>query len=127
MLPRGYHSLRVRGRNYWYHDGAYYGRYGRSYRVVSAPIGAVVLVLPLYHEVIWFGGERLFYHDGVFYRNHRHGGYIIIPAPYGVEVPYLPDGYREVWRGGSRYYHSHGVYYRPIQRSGVTFFLSVRL
>ena len=95
--------------------------------MVRAPIGAVVLVLPRHHEALWFRGERLFYHDGVFYQGHRRGGYVVIPAPYGVEVPYLPAGYREVWRGGSRYYHSHGVHYRPVRRSGVTFFLSVRL
>lgn len=128
FLPRGHRSIHVHGRDYWYHDGAYYGSYGRGYRVITAPVGAVVLVLPRYHEVIWFRGERLFYYDGVFYRADRRGrGYIVIGAPYGVEVPYLPDGYGEVWHGGSLYYHSHGVHYRPVRRSGITFFLSVRL
>jgi len=128
VLPRGRRTIRVRGHDYWYDDGAFYGRYGRGYRVIAAPIGAVVLVLPAFHDVVWFRGERLFYYDGVFFRANRHGpGYVVIPTPYGVEVPYLPDGYREVWRGGRRYYHSYGVHYRPVHRSGITFYLSVRL
>lgn len=95
---------------------------------MRAPIGAVVRVLPRHHDVISFGGRYLYYYDGVFYRADRHGhGYVVIEAPYGVEVPYLPHGSRAVWHRGARYYHSHGVHYRPVRRSGVTFFLSVRL
>lgn len=128
MLPRGHRHLHVGGRDYWYHAGAFYGRYDRGYRVVVAPIGAVVHILPIGYEAIWFRGERIFYYDGVFYEANRYGpGYRVIPAPYGIEVPYLPVGYSEIWRDGRRYYHSHGVHYRPVRRSGVTFFLSVRL
>lgn len=96
--------------------------------MVVAPIGAVIRVLPPGYEAIWFRGERIFYYDGVFYRANRYGsGYRVIRAPYGIEVPYLPAGFSEVWHGGSRYYHARGVHYRPVRRSGVTFFLSVRL
>lgn len=96
--------------------------------MVVPPVGALIRVLPPGYDAIWFRGERIFYFDGTFYRGNRHGpGYRVIPAPYGVEVPYLPAGSREVRRGGSRYYHARGVHYRPVRRSGVTFFLSVRL
>jgi len=127
LLPRGYRRFRVRNRDYWYAGGAFYGRYGRNYRVIVAPIGAVIRVLPAWYDVVWYRGERLYYCDGVFYREEPYGGgYVVIPAPYGVEVPYLPAGYREVWRGPDLYYDWNGTYYRPVRRSGVTFFLNVR-
>lgn len=119
---------RGRDRHRWNRErGRFFGSYGRRDRAIRVPLGAIVLLLPRHHEVVRYRGERLFYHQGTFYRPHRHRrGYVVVPAPHGVEVPYLPDGYTEVWRDGVLYYHSHGVHYRPIRRLGLTFFLSVR-
>ena len=128
MLPRRHTRIRVGAIHFYYSNGTYYRRYGRSYRVVHAPIGAWVRYLPVGHQVIWLDGRRVFYCDGVFYRyDPWFGHYRVIEAPYGVEVEYLPDEYEEVWYRGDMYYYSRGVHYRPIYRSGFTFFLTVRL
>lgn len=127
-LPRGHRHYRWRGHDYWYHSGSYYRRHGRTYRVVVAPIGFFIGSLPYGYDVIRVRGRRVYYYDGVFYEYDRwRGGYVVIPAPYGVEVAYLPDDFAEIWRGGHRYYYGRGVHYRPVRRSGVTFYLSVRL
>ncbi len=128
VLPRRYTRLHVHGIYFYYSSGTFYRRYGSSYRVVIAPYGARLRYLPVGYEIIWVDGSRVFYYDGVFYRYDRwYGGYVVIEAPYGVEVEFLPEDYEEVWFEGEMYYHSRGVHYRPVVRSGLTFYLTVRL
>lgn len=128
VLPRHYTRHHVHGVYFYYNSGTFYRRYGSSYRVVIAPYGARLRYLPVGYEIIWVDGSRVFYYDGVFYRyDSWYGGYVVIEAPYGVEVEFLPEDYEEVWFEGEMYYHSHGVHYRPVVRSGLTFYLTVRL
>lgn len=128
VLPRHYTRHHVHGIYFYYSSGSFYRRYGSSYRVVIAPYGARLRYLPAGYEIIWVDGSRVFYYDGVFYRyDSWYGGYVVIEAPYGVEVEFLPDDYEEVWFEDEMYYHSRGVHYRPVVRSGLTFYLTVRL
>lgn len=82
-LPSGYQSEVISGRNYYYHNGAYYRRQANGYVVVEAPRTS-----RYYAE-----------YDGL-----RRGGVRVVTQ--------LPVGYRVVKRGGSEYYQSGQIYYR---------------
>jgi hypothetical protein len=89
---------------HWVYDNRYHhGRYYPS-------TGYSVAVLPGGYLSLSFGGGRLFYQGGVWFRAQR-GGYVVVRAPLGIVVPALPPYYDTVWVGPTPYYYANETYY----------------
>nr|WP_305907764.1 DUF6515 family protein [Methylomarinum sp. Ch1-1]MDP4520543.1 hypothetical protein [Methylomarinum sp. Ch1-1] len=71
----------------FFYDGFFYRPYRDQYRVVDAPIGAIVLSLPRLHFSLFFNGIEYFLAGDTYYRRHPNG-YIVVPNP----------GFRDAWR-----------------------------
>ncbi|MEX2578012.1 MAG: DUF6515 family protein [Verrucomicrobiales bacterium] len=92
-LPRGYRSVAVDGRDYYYSGGNYFQRRDRGYVAVERPyryprtrtrarIGASVSTLPKRHHTIRYGNRNYYYADGSYYRP-RGGTYVTVRSPFG--------------------------------------------
>ncbi|MBS0394712.1 MAG: hypothetical protein JSR54_08805 [Proteobacteria bacterium] len=68
-------------------------------------------MLPPQARVVAFGGERLWFHDGVWYRPYGRR-YVVIAPPFGVVVPVMPAFATLVVIGGVQYYYANDAYYR---------------
>jgi hypothetical protein len=73
--------------------------------------GLEVRVVPHEARVVVWGGERYWFHDGVWYRPHGHS-FVVIAPPFGVVVPVLPAFATLVVIGGAQYYYANETYYR---------------
>jgi hypothetical protein len=73
--------------------------------------GREVRVMPREARVVAWGGERYWFHEGVWYRPHGHA-WIVIAPPFGVIVPALPAFATLVVLGGVQYYYANEAYYR---------------
>ena len=89
---------------HWVFDDRY--RHGHYYPA----IGYSVPVLPPGYLALTFGGGRLFFHAGVWFRL-AGPGYVVVRPPVGVVVPVLPPAYSAVWVGGMPYYYANETYY----------------
>jgi hypothetical protein len=86
-LPRHYVTITLGGHHHYYHHGVWYRpyRWGFGYVVTSAPIGAVVSVLPPYYATVWFHDVPYYYANSVYYRwSPAHDGYLVVDDP-GVD------------------------------------------
>jgi len=79
--------------------------------------GFEVRAVPREARVVVWGGERLWFHEGVWYRPHGHG-FVVIAPPFGVFVPVLPAFATLVVLGGIQYYYANDVYYRYYPEQG---------
>ena len=79
--------------------------------------GFEVHAVPREARVVVWGGERLWFHDGVWYRPHAHG-FVVIAPPFGVVVPLLPAFATLVVLGGVQYYYANEAYYRYYPEQG---------
>lgn len=86
-LPHGFSRLFVGGLEYFFFDGFFYRPYRNEYRLVDAPIGAIVLSLPPLHFSFIWNGLTYFVSGNTYYRPHPQG-YVVVPNP----------GYRGPWR-----------------------------
>jgi len=75
------------------------------------PRGFVFAALPPHFSVVFHGGIRLYFADGVWYRADGPARYVVIMPPAGVFVAALPPYYTTVWANGVAYYYANGVYY----------------
>lgn len=75
--------------------------------------GRISIRLPIGFFSIVIGGEKYYYHAGVYYR-HEPYGYVIVPAPIGARVAVLPFDRQIVYMSGVKYYFYNGTYYIPI-------------
>jgi uncharacterized protein YgiM (DUF1202 family) len=85
-LPRGYHTVHVRGGNYYEHAGRYYQRRHDGYAQVPAPRGAVVVSLPLGNVRLTVGSQVYFHAADVYYQPVR-GGYRVVAPPRATPRP----------------------------------------
>jgi hypothetical protein len=79
--------------------------------------GFEVRAVPHEARVVVWGGERLWFHEGVWYRPHGHG-FVVIAPPFGVFVPVLPAFATLVVLGGIQYYYANEAYYRYYPEQG---------
>lgn len=94
-LPQGYRSETISGRNYYYHNGAYYQRSSNGYVVTEAPRSSrYYSEYSRSHQSTQPGGRTTYttYQPG--YRTSR-----------------LPQGYRSETISGRNYYYHNGAYY----------------
>lgn len=94
-LPSGYRSETISGRNYYYHNGAYYQRNADGYVVIDAP------------------RESRYYTD---YSRSRQtvrsdGRTTVTTYQPGYTTRSLPSGYRTENISGRDYYYYNGAYY----------------
>jgi len=87
-FPSRHEVVRVGHQRYHYYRGRFYrpAFFGLGFVVVAPPIGAIVTVLPLGHNVIIVGGVTYYYYDNVYYKDYP-SGYIVVPAPAVVTAP----------------------------------------
>ena len=83
MLPRDHHVIVVDQSHYFYTGGLFYrhDQAGRVYRMVPAPYGAVVTVLPHGCKTAYFKGIKHYYRDSVYYRPEIRSGrtaYVVV-------------------------------------------------
>jgi len=92
---------------HWTYDDRYHHRH--YYPAVGYSVG----VLPPGYVTVNFGGGRLFFHGGVWFRGVGPS-YVVIRAPVGAVVPVLPPGYTMVNAGGQPYYYANDTYYASV-------------
>ncbi|RKE03949.1 DUF6515 family protein [Marinifilum flexuosum] len=111
----------------FYHaNGIYYKKSTRGYKIVAAPVGIRVKVLPAKHVRIVLNGRNYFYHYGTYYIALGKR-YEIVTPPVGIQVDNLPNGYKLITKNGRTFYVVDGVYYkRVILKNGVRVFQVVR-
>jgi hypothetical protein len=79
--------------------------------------GVTVRVVPHGARAVVWGGDRYWFHEGVWYRPRAHG-FVVIAPPFGVVVPVLPAFTTVVVLGGAEYYYANEVYYRSVPQQG---------
>ncbi|MFM2068694.1 MAG: hypothetical protein RLZZ584_3603 [Pseudomonadota bacterium] len=110
--PHGMHRgdggvLVADARGQWW-DGAHGHRH--SYPVP----GWRVHDLPPRHRVVFYGGVRYSYFDGVWY-SPGPSGYLVVRPPFGVVVSDLPAFATVLTIGAASYWYVNGTYYRPLR------------
>jgi hypothetical protein len=86
-LPRHYLTISLGGHHHYYYHGVWYRPYhwGFGYVVTTAPIGAVVSVLPPYYTTLWVHDVPYYYANYTYYRwSPPHDGYLVVEDP-GVD------------------------------------------
>lgn len=95
-LPRGYRTENISGRNYYYHNGAYYQRNSGGYVVTEAP------------------------RQSRYYSDYSRSRQSVRPDSRRTVTTYqpghrlnsLPSGYRSESISGRNYYYHNGAYYQ---------------
>ncbi|MEY4751257.1 MAG: hypothetical protein RIQ60_3471 [Pseudomonadota bacterium] len=98
------------GRGRWW-DGAH--GHGRAYPVP----GWRVHNLPSHSRVVFYGGVRYNFFDGVWY-SPGPSGFVVVRPPFGVVVSDLPTFATVLTIGAVSYWYANGVYYRPLRDGG---------
>jgi len=136
-LHRNAYHFRHRGLNYRYDAGVFYRPYSHGYRVVRAPIGALILTLPIGYSTLRYNHQNYYYYNDVYYRPIRGTrGYRVVDRPYiaprpsryyeiGSTIRTLPVGAVEVIIDNVSYYEYANQYFRAQRRGGVTMYLVV--
>jgi hypothetical protein len=98
----------ARGR--WW-DGAH--GHGRAYPVPGWRVHA----LPPRSNVVFYGGVRYSFFEGVWY-SPGPSGHVVVRPPFGVVVSDLPAFATVLTIGAASYWYANGVYYRPLRDGG---------
>lgn len=95
-LPQGYRTETISGRNYYYHNGAYYQRNSGGYVVIDAP------------------RQSRYYSDYSRSRQGDRAGRRSTVTTYqpGYTTRSLPSGYRTESISGRNYYYHNGSYFQ---------------
>lgn len=80
-LPRGYHTIHSRDRDYYLHGGYFYQRAERGFTVVRPPFGAVFPSLPADDIPVSIGDSRYFFCDGAYFQS-TPSGYAVVKPPH---------------------------------------------
>ena len=67
--------------------------------------------IPMGYNVVWVGGTRYFYSQGLYYQYVGDGDYVLVNPPYGAYVTTIPPDFQAIDVNGRTYYTDHGVYY----------------
>ena len=92
--------------------GYYHEHAGGYYRWHDHPqYGWHIHHIPGYAFVVWVGGTRYYYADGLYYQYIGDGDYMLVNPPYGAYVSSIPPDFQPVIVNGRTYYTDNGVYY----------------
>lgn len=98
---RAYHAparhvpVMVRNQRYYFLDGIFYRQGLHGYIAVGAPVGAIVVSLPVGSSTVMVAGTRYSVYGGVYYR-HMSQGYEVVRKPYTKDAPCRLDDRYEV-------------------------------
>ena len=115
----------IDGYNYYDSDGIYYKQENNKYRVVPAPIGHKVKVLPKGSLEFSLDGIKYYYYFGTYY-TPQDGKYEVVQPPIGAEVDSIPDGYEKVIIDGQTYFTLNGVQYKAVVHDNVIWYRVVK-
>lgn len=118
--------ISIHNARYHYYNGVFYEPYHGGYRVIGAPIGAVIPVLPPGYITVTGGPGTCFYYGGCFYAPYEDS-YEVIAAPPGVIIYNLPDGCVSVNMGSVTYLRYNGIYFMPTEVDGQSAYEVVRV
>ena len=140
-LHRNAFHFMLGGLSYHYYSGAFYRPYQSGYRIVVAPIGAVVYTLPHGCVRVFSNNRNYYMYENIYYLRNANRGYRVVEAPATYETtvqnntPYqyqygdvalnLPVGAVEVIIDGTHYYEYGNQYFRPSRRDGQTIYTVV--
>lgn len=129
------------GLSYHYYSGAFYRPYQGGYRIVGAPIGAVIYTLPRGYIRVFINNRNYYMYENIYYLRDRNRGYRVVETPttytttvpnnttyqyqYGDVALNLPAGAVEVIIDGTHYYEYGNQYFRPSRRDGQTIYTVV--
>ena len=85
-LPSSHTTILVAGLPYYYYGGVFYRRGPSRYVIVTAPVGAVVPVLPVEYQSVVINGTTYYTYDNVYYVQSP-AGYTVTPTPVVAQVP----------------------------------------
>ena len=92
VLPKRHESFVIRNQRYYYHGGHYYAPRGRSFVVVTAPIGMRIGQLPSGYVSFGIGTSRYFFANSTYYRYDRKDDkYVVVPKPNGADESLLSE------------------------------------
>ncbi len=95
-LPPQHIKVVVKDNDYFFHSGAWYTHGPAGYKLIIAPRGARVKVLPVGYAVVVIGGINYYHYYGAYYRfDDQTAEYYVVDPPEEVQttdVLYLVDG-----------------------------------
>ena len=106
--------VHYRKKAYYRKGGIYYVKSGRGYKVVAAPVGFRVKVLPAKHVRVVVRGRPYFYYYGTYYVAKGNEYEVVLP-PVGLQVDDLPEGYEVFEIDGKTFFVVDGVYYKQVE------------
>ncbi len=133
------------GLSYHYLSGAFYKSYYDGYRVVRAPVGALIYDLPHGYTRVYINDRSYYRYDDIYYRrDYDRSGYRVVEEPIeyksyapsadsfyqyqlGDILHNLPIGSIEVIIDGIRYYEWEGSYFLPSRENGETIYTVVEV
>ena len=113
------------GYNYYDSDGVYFKKEKDKYKVVPAPIGYTVKVLPKGSFGFTLNGIQYYYYFGTYYVPGDSQYEVVLP-PVGAEVDSIPDGYQKVVIDGQTYFTLNGVQYKAVLRDNVIWYRVIK-
>ncbi len=108
-----YRPIKVRGKSYYHRKGRFYRRTSKGYINITAPIGAIIMDLPIGFARLFIDGHYYYRYEGIYYRRHNHG-YRVVRPPIGVRLSVLPYDAEIVRLHNGYYYGYDGTYYRRV-------------
>lgn len=113
VMPAGYVTVGVAGRNYYYHNGFYHIHANNVYTVIAPPVGVRIRVLPVGYTTVVMSGAPRYYYQGAYYKQVDNE-YETIEPEVGTMVASLPeDNVDEVTIDGESYYEFDNLLYKP--------------
>lgn len=86
-LPRAAVKVTFGGAHYHYHGGYFYRKGANGYKVVVAPVGARVTVLPSGYKRIRTANKVYFAYEGTYYvRDKKRGDYVVVKRPNSITI-----------------------------------------
>ena len=99
------------GSNIFYYDGIYYQVLNEIFKVILAPKGTQIYLLPYGAKKIKIDNKLYYYYFGTFYTISIDGSFIVVNAPIGAKVNALPCGYKTLKKDNKYYYiFDHTLY-----------------
>ena len=106
--------IKYKKHHYYFHSGIYYRKINNKYRIVRAPIGIRVNILPATATKLFVKWKPYYYYYGTFYIQLEDKTYETINPPVGAKVEDLPEGLEEVEIKGETLYKLEEIYFKPI-------------